>query len=102
MDYKRLLFRISDHRYNLENTPTNEVDKLVENLKFQYKFIIERRFGDKPMSLKAISEFYPRTVPTIDGKMVGCTPERIRQMEYKGLRILRDKIIRGGVWKKNT
>ena len=67
----------------------DELDQWLNRLTSREKFVIEQRFANEPMALKAIAKICPRKIPTSDGSMTGCVLERVRQIENKALRKLR-------------
>jgi len=64
--------------------PDDKVEEVLATLKANERFVIERRFGEQPMTLQAIAQQFPRQ----DGGM-GVIRERVRQVEAKALRKLR-------------
>lgn len=68
-----------------ERLPTEEVvDEVLSTLTLRERFVLEHRFGDPPMTLKAVGEIYPRA----DGG-IGVITERVHQVEATALRKLR-------------
>jgi len=63
---------------------SDEIWKAVESLSQKERFVIARRFG---------MDGLPETLSAI-GRLLGCTRERVRQVESQALNKLRDQLDR--------
>jgi len=64
--------------------PDEVIEEVLSGLGPRERFVLEHRFADKPLTLRAIAKIYPRA----DGG-IGAHPARIHQVEAKVLRRLR-------------
>ena len=83
LDINKLAYRIFGDSRPIE---TEVLRTAVEALPHKERFVIGRRFGVPTLTLKATA------------KLVDVTPERIRQLEYKGIRLLRRDFSRTGLY----
>ena len=79
-----LLSAICGQYYTGPLLTDEKLQEVLETLKLKERFVLERRFGEKSMTLRSLAAIYHR-----DDGVIGCTPERIRQIESKALRKLR-------------
>lgn len=91
IDKKRLLYALFGLTEDeiLTEPPDEIIERVLSKLRKKQRFVIERRFSQYPVTLKAIAE------------LCGVTSTRIRQIEVKALRNLkRTKTLKQDVRKR--
>lgn len=99
MNKRLLLYAIFGEPYRIacekeDHVPTDEtVEEVLSMLTPRERFVIERRFADKRMTLQAVGKELPRQ----DGG-IGVCKDRVRQIEAKALRKLRHPSRSRALW----
>lgn len=80
---------VAEYRKKGHVPQDSELEEVLSTLTPMEKFVLEHRFADERMTLAAVGKICPRRSAGPDGRKIGFTPERARQIEASALRRLR-------------